>query len=176
MKRSASAPSSRRLGRVHNRRGFSLVEVAISIVIISVMYAAVLSTVAAARVTQVATTDQVRGHELAHELLAEIALLPYVDPQDASEFGPGSVEGAVGRVQFDDVDDYHKYTESPPKFADGTAMSGLAGWSRAVTVERVHASNLAATNTETGAKLITVQVLRGSKTVAIASVLRTNVD
>ncbi len=176
MKQNAPTPSPCCPSRVQSQCGFSLVEVAISIVIISVMYAAVLNTVAAARVTQSATTDQVRGHELAHELLAEIALLPYVDPQDASEFGPGSVERAAGRVQFDDVDDYHQYTESPPKFADGTAMSDLAGWGRAVTVERVSASNLAATNVETGAKLITVQVLRGSKIVASASVLRTNVD
>lgn len=185
MNRRAFAPQptairNRRRGGVspteQRGRGFSLVEVAISIVIISVMYAAVLNTVAAARVTQIATTDQVRGHELANELIAQIVLLPYVDPQDAGEFGPGSVEGAVGRAQFDDVDDYHKYTESPPMFTDGTAMPDLAGWTRAVTVQRVSASSLAAGNVETGAKLITVEVLRGSKTVAIAAALRTNVD
>ncbi len=158
-------------------RAFSLVEVAISTIVIGVMYAAVLNTVAAAKLTQAATADRIRGHELAQQLLTEILLLPYVDPQDNSEFGPASAEAAASRGQFDDVDDYHRYSESPPKHSDGSDMADLAGWSRTVTVIRANTNDLTAAATiETGAKRITVQVLRGTKVVAEAAALRTNVD
>ncbi|MDH3583129.1 MAG: hypothetical protein OER86_02825, partial [Phycisphaerae bacterium] len=70
---------------------------------------------------------------------------------------------AATRVDFDDVDDYRNWSASPPQAQDGTAITHLAGWTRACTVQKVDPANLAAQGdvaADMGARQITVTVTR----------------
>ncbi len=121
------------------RRGSSLVEVAISCVLVGVMLVASMRTVGAVFRTRLVASQQQDGKSLAHELMAEILQTYHEEPSlpegsiglEAAETGDGS------RALWDDVDDYHGWSASPPEFKDGTALPGATGWTRQVVVDRV---------------------------------------
>ncbi len=96
----------------------------------------------------------------------------------ASNFiGIDDSEGTSNRTDFDDVDDYHGWSASPPEAKDGTALADYTGWTRSVTVEYVNPLQPGGTavGSDNGAKRITVTVTdpRGSETKLIG--VRTNV-
>jgi type II secretory pathway pseudopilin PulG len=137
--------------------GFTLVEAAISTVIVAVMFVAALNTVGAARVAQHKASLVGRGRMFAESLMAEICLQSYQEPGATWVFGREAGESDTIRTAYDDVDDYHGWTESPPTAKDGTALPNSADWRRAVTVEWVNALDpTQVSGTETGAKRITV--------------------
>lgn len=161
------------------RRGFTLIETMVSIVIVSVMYAAALHTVGATRVAEALIADQRRGHELARQLMSEIIALPYRDPvSDTGVLGPRATEEAAGnRSLFNDVDDYDNWTEQPPQLKEGTKLTGLDDWERTVKVVWIDPDNLDNTrSTETGLKRITVTVSRRDKVIATLHALKADVD
>lgn len=155
-----------------------MIESVMAILIISVMYAAALNTIGASRVSEVVIADQRKGHQLAQQLLAEIVMLPYLDPNsDNGALGVNGSEIATNRATFDDVDDYSQWTEGPPQFKDGTTMANLEEWKRVVEVAWVDPDDLARTRTgETGIKRIIVMVRHRSKTVATVQAIRAKVD
>ena len=142
------------------RRGFSLIESVMCVVIVSVMFVAVMNTVGAARMAQYKTDGRTRGSLWAQELMAEIIQQAYEDPED----GPGSIgndsgESGGSRVDFDDVDDYDGWYASPPEKKDGTPLTALTGWSREVQVKWVNPIDVVnALASETGAKRVRVIV------------------
>ena len=119
------------------RRGVTLIEAVMSLLIIAVMLVAALRTVGStARARQVNLTRR-RGAALAEQVLAELLPVSYSEPSGSGVFGPESGENTGDRSNFDDVDDFHDWSASPPQAADGSVLPGLAGWSRRVTVEYV---------------------------------------
>jgi len=143
------------------RRGLSLVEMAISIVLVSVMLAAALNTVGASKLGQLKISVGRQGHLLAQDLMTEILLQDYADPVDGPDsFGLSGAEAATGdRSLFDDVDDYDGWSASPPQYKDGTVVSGLEGWERSVEVTWVNPSDISQlVGNNQGAKRITVTV------------------
>ncbi len=164
MRQTTSNPS--RLRRVaatrrdHNGRrrvGFTLVEAAISTVIVGTMFVAALNTVGAARVAQYKTALVGRGRMYAEALLTEILQQSYQEPGATYVFGREAGESDAIRTAYDDVDDYHGWTESPLAAKDGTALPNSANWSRTVTVEWIDPLDpKQVSGTETGAKRITV--------------------
>jgi len=143
--------------RACGSRGFTLVEAVISTVIVAVMFVAALNTVGAARVAQHKASLVGRGRMFAESLLAEILQQSYQEPGTTWVFGREAGESDTIRTAYDDVDDYHGWTESPPTAKDGTALPNSASWSRTVTVEWVNALDpTQVSGTETGAKRITV--------------------
>ena len=156
-----------------------MIESIMAILIISVMYVAALNTIGASRVSEAVIADQRRGHQLAQQLLSEIVMLPYVDPNgDSGTLGVNGSEGAAGnRSNFDDVDDYNQWTEGPPQSKSGAVMSDLDEWKRTVDVTWIDPDDLARTRTEeTSLKRITVTVKHRSKVVAILQAIRAKVD
>jgi type II secretory pathway pseudopilin PulG len=150
---------SPRLGRMNaiRRRGFTLMEAAISTVIVAVMFVAALNTVGMSRVTQHKTALVSRGRMFAESLMAEILQQSYQEPGETYVFGREAGESSTSRAAYDDVDDYDEWTESPLVAKDGTAVANSANWSRTVTVEWVDPLNPdQVQTTETGAKRITV--------------------
>lgn len=155
-------------------RGFTLAEAAISTVVVAVMMAAALTAVARTGTFRRVANEQQAAHHLAQQLVSEILAKSYWDPASATStsIGPSSGESATGnRSQFDDVDDYHNWLESPPRSADGAALVTGGGWYRKVTVTFVNFSNLnVAVSSDYGLKRICVEVGRvrpaGSATVA----------
>jgi len=156
------------------RRGFSLIEATFSVVLVAVMFAAVMTTVAAARVVRYKTDGRSRGSTLAHDLMAEILQTPYEEPDGPGALGRDPSESGGNRADFDDVDDYDDWNSSPPELRDGTALSLPVGWSRAVEVRWVVANNLTVTaGTETDAKRIIVTVKHNNVTMAQITAIRT---
>ncbi len=90
----------------------------------------------------------------------------------ADYIGTETGEGTSTRSDFDDVDDYHSWSASPPQSKDGTDLPDYDGWTRSVTVEWVNVNSPGGTaaNSETGAKRITVTVTdpRGAETTIVS--------
>lgn len=157
------------------RRGFSIIEVVISMLIIGGLMVAAMGAVGAAAATDRLTMDTARACLLAEELLTEILLKAYSEPDGASGLGKDSGEASGGtRALFDDVDDFDGWVETPVRQADGTAVPGTTGWERRVEVVWVSASDPAKQSpTETGVKRITVEVRRDGRPLARLTALRT---
>ena len=139
--------------------GFTLVEAVVALLIVGTMLVAALTTVGASRLSQLKTSQQSRGQQLAADLMAEIIRAEYEDPSQIPQFGTEPGETGSGRDLFDDVDDYNGWSASPPEYEDGTAIPGLTGWERSVAVAWVDPTdpNLVQ-GSETGAKRIIVTV------------------
>lgn len=155
------------------RRGFSLIEVAISSLLVGTILAAAMSTTGAVLRFRSSTSDLARATLLATSLLAEIQQKPYFDPNQTPGFGRESGEAA--RSQFDDVDDYDAWTESPPKNQAGVDLSGLTGWSRSVTVARAQrAAPMQTAASDEGLKRITIVVSKNGVPLRTIDALEAN--
>jgi type II secretory pathway pseudopilin PulG len=138
-------------------RGFTLIEAAISTVIVAVMFVAALNTVGMSKRTLQKASLVSQGRMWAQSLLVEILEQNYREPGETYVFGREAGESDTSRAAYDDVDDYHGWSESPPVAKDGTALPNSANWKRTVTVEWVDPLNpQQVSGTETGAKRITV--------------------
>lgn len=157
------------------RWGFTLVEAAVCFLIVGLMLVAALNTVGASRRTQYVTSSRSRGELLAEGLMAEILHQAYEEPPpDPPVFGVDAGEGAASRANWDDVDDYHGWSASPPQNKDGTVMADLAGWTRSVEVVWVNPDDLKqASAVPTGVKRITVTVRCDSLVLAARVAVRT---
>jgi Tfp pilus assembly protein PilV len=139
------------------RRGTTLVEVAVSAVLVGLMLVATMNAVGAVFRTRLVARQRQQGETLARELMAEIFQASYEDPQGGTTFGLEPDESGSTRAKFDDVDDYHGYSESSLADKAGTALPDCTGWSRKVTISRVEpAQPMLGVTGETGVKLITV--------------------
>ena len=122
---------------------------------------------------QAHVADESRAWLLAQDLMSEILDTHYQEPDDAPLFGPEAGESAGDRAAFDDVDDFHGWTCSPPEYRDGTAMSNLSLWRRDVTVEQISAGDLATPVAgDQGLRRITVEVRHDGKLLVTMVTLR----
>ncbi len=135
-------------------RGFTLIELVIFIVIVSVALAGVLLVLTQS--TASSADPQLRRQALAvaESLLEEVQLMPftYCDPDDPAVdtatsaaacatpevIGPEAGETRTGSPQFDNVNDYHGYS-MPAGISDitGAAIAGLGAYSASVAVQAV---------------------------------------
>jgi len=121
------------------QRGATLVELVMTIVIISVAIAGVVGAFALISGRSADPLNQTRAVELAQLYMDEIITKKYDDSTPQGGFpkytggcniGPDSSEV---RGSFDDVDDYHNTTDSPPRTVDGP-VNGYDGFTVAVEV------------------------------------------
>lgn len=156
-----------------SRRGISLLECTVAAAILAVVSVAGIRAGGAAGVTQFSASQRTVAMGLALSLLSEIERHAYVDPQGGSGIGVNSGENASDKATFDDVDDFHLWTESPPQTMTGKPMEEYTGWSRSVRVEFVDPANPATTvGSSRGLKRITVTVSRHGKPLASVWSLR----
>ncbi len=158
------------------RRAFTLVEAVSSIAVVGVLLVAALNAVGSARSGQQLIGEQARGHLLAVDLMTEILPKSFHEPNvSLVSLGPGPSEAVTGnRSLYNDVDDYHGWSASPPQTADGTPLPGLEGWQRSVVVSWVNPANPGEeVLTDTGVKRITVTVSYQRRVVASLVALRT---
>ena len=156
-----------------SRRAFSLAEVVVATLIVGIMLVAALKTVGASVRGRIAMANRERGFLLAQQLMSEILQADYAEPDESAVFGPEATETGGTRAPFDDVDDYHNWTASPPEQKDGTPIPDRADWQRTVTVEWVNDSLLTETvGNDKGTKRITVTVSRGGQVFASLETVR----
>ena len=116
-------------------RGMTLVEALLASVILAVAVAAVSQAIVAGQMQSYSALHRRRAVDLAEALMEEVLRLPYNDPDGAS--APGPEAGESGRSSFDNIDDYHGFSETGGSVADlagGTYASAFQGFSRSVTV------------------------------------------
>lgn len=148
------------------RRGFTLAEAVMSVVLVGLLMVAALRSVGATKVREVQTVDQLRGQQLSSDLLSEILMQAYQESVDVAIFGPEANEISGNRSLFDDVDDYLGWTSTPPSGKSGMALPGFSGWTQSVNVVWADPVTLGATaSSTTGLKKITVTVSKGGKTI-----------
>src|SRR6476660_1423584 len=95
-------------------RGLTLIEVVAATMIVGLMAVAALNALAAATKSSNSIGNRAVAAGLADELMSEIMMQPYSDPDGASVFGHESAESTSPRSAFDDVDDYNGWNASPP--------------------------------------------------------------
>jgi MSHA pilin protein MshD len=151
------------------RRGFSLIEAAVSTLVVGLLLVAAMGTLHAAKATQVSIALRSRASAMAQSVMNEALALSYADPNQSAAFGPEAGETGATRALYDDVDDLHGLDETPPRDRDGAALDGAAisKWRRRVIIAWVDATDFAAErNADTGVKRIKVEVYYAGKPMA----------
>jgi MSHA pilin protein MshD len=155
-----------RRAHISVRAGFSLFEVVGALLITTILITASTRAIAAAKMRERQTLDQINEVYLANELLNEIQLQAFSEPDEVASFGLEPGESGANRLLYDDIDDYDGLIESPPKRRDGSSWSTLANVTRSVKVDWI--SDLpphTAATSGTGLKRVEVTIIRGSKVI-----------
>ena len=119
--------------RVPTRKGVTLIEVMISIVLVSTVLLVTVTASANLMRNHNLSRHRSAGHHLTGQILDEVSSMDFADRTDPI-FGIEADEMAATRTTLDDVDDYNGLVVAPPTFRNGTAIEGYTGWSFAVTV------------------------------------------
>jgi Tfp pilus assembly protein PilV len=171
-------PQLRQRRGPHRQLGVSLIEVMISLVLVSTIL--LVSLTASANLlrndTQQRSANQ--GQLLAAQLLDEVSSMDFRDRFEPI-YGLESNEDAGDRNTFDDVDDYNGYTAAPPTHRDGTTIDGYQGWSCSVSITPADPDATGITTTTSNEnsplRIITVNCTTPSGTTVEAATLVSNV-
>lgn len=146
---------------VKHAHGYTLIEVVVSTMLVSVVLVGAMNLVGASLRGSVESSRKTRAVLLANDLLGEILQQQYLEPTDTPAWGVEGSELMSARTLWDDVDDYDGWDESPPQKKDGSVIPDSAGWRRWVEVKHVDPDNLATDlldSNDQGVKRITVNV------------------
>ena len=157
-----------------SRRAITLVETVLSTLIVSMVIVSTLQVVPPIVRSSALHAEKMVAANLARELAEEVGTKPFTDPTDSSSsVGVNAGESASLRSDFDDVDDYHLWSASPPE-SSFEKMTNIVGWERAVKVIYVQLDD---PNVEvvgpTNLKLVTVTVSRNGVELASVQTLHT---
>jgi type II secretory pathway pseudopilin PulG len=164
--------------QIQSRRALTLIEVVASTMIVSLMAVAALNALAAATKSSNSIGNRAVAAGLADELMSEIMMQSYSDPNGSPVFGHESGESTSVRSAFDDVDDYDGWNASPPQYRDGTVIPDrTTDWRQRVAVTYVTPTNPTQTSaTDQGAKRIHVTIEYLGVVLADQYAVRTNTD
>jgi prepilin-type N-terminal cleavage/methylation domain-containing protein len=160
------------MGHVKNKRGFSLIEALIAILLVGLAIASLVAANSAFTKANGAGTDLSTAEFLLEQVRELTTLLPVIDPEtEVAVFGPETGETLAN---YDDLDDFDGANFSPPISAQRSTLTDFAAYSQQVTVENVNPSNFEQVIADHGSCFvrITVRVLKNSKEVCSASWLR----
>ena len=106
--------------------GATLIELVISIVVISIAVSAVLGLLSSTASHSADSMVLSQAVSIAEAYLEEVSLKPLADPDGA--------DGEANRVDFDDVDDYDGLVDVGARDQFGNAIGALAGYTVSVSV------------------------------------------
>ena len=118
--------------------GFSLIEVLIAIVLVGLAIASLVTANSAFTKANGAGAELSTAEFLIEQIRELSVLLPVIDPDGGSTFGPETGETLA---DYDDLDDFDSASFSPPIDADRNPLNDLAAFSQQVTVEKVSDGN-----------------------------------
>jgi len=144
--------------RRDGRRGFSLIESMIAIVIVGFGVTAMMELLATGTMANASGTELTTAVNLAGNV-REISLgLPFYDPQQPTQWS--TKESTV--AGYDNVLDLDNCSFSPPLDVNRLGMDQYANWRQVVSVESVSEDNLASVRSDTTAEptaRVTVQIM-----------------
>jgi len=149
--------------------GFTLAEAVLAAAVLAMTVSAIILPFSASVMNQQAEARITMATCLAEEMMEEILSKPFRDPDGSSSPGPESGESA--RDDFDNMDDYHGYSES----AGGIISSQQAvitdpaatGLSRSVSVDYVYVSGQDTSADPTFLRVEVKVLYRGQDAVAL---------
>ena len=141
---------------VRSCRGFSLIEIMISVVLVGMSITALVVANNAFTMANGAGADLSTAEFLVEQIRELTTMLPVSNPEATSwtTFGPEEATLAA----YDDVDDFDNATFSPPISANRTVLSDFSTFSQHVTVENVNASNFDAVVADRSSDFVRVTV------------------
>jgi len=124
------------------RRGFTLAEAMMAVVVLGIAAASLLLPFMSGAAVRAEGINRTLAARLAGDLMEQILRLPFHDPGGGAT--PGPELGETVPTGFDNIDDYHGYTEIQGQVKDATGAvfsvtdSRYANFSRNVTCEYVY--------------------------------------
>lgn len=120
--------------------GYSLIELVVTIALTSLVVVVFLSFFSSIQLQSTEPVFQVKAAELGQAYLEEISLKKYDhnspngNGNRCNDSGPAcsatlTSEGGETRITYNDVDDYHNLSDSPPQDALGNVRSGFNNFS-----------------------------------------------
>jgi hypothetical protein len=153
----------------------SLIEVVMSTLLVGVVLVGAMNLLGAVVRGRSKAADLARGQQFAQQLMTEILNMAY---GESGSLGPDPTVLVLipeVRSQFDDVDDFNLYWESPLLTRTGGIIANSSGWRRSVDVAWVNpADPNTAVGSDQGVKRVTVTVQRSGQTVAQLACLRSD--
>lgn len=126
-----------------NRQGFTLAEAMMAVMVLGIAAATLLLPFTSGATVRTEGVNRTLAARLASDLMEQILLLPFHDPDGgAYDYILGPESGETGPANYDNIDDYHGYTESQGQVKDVTGAvftdSAYANFSREVMCEYVY--------------------------------------
>jgi len=146
--------------RRHRRCGVTLIEVMISMLLVSTVLLVSLTASANLMRSSAERRDTSDGQWLAAQFLDEVSSMDFRDRSNPL-FGVESDESAADRSTFDDVDDYDGYSSTPPTHRDGSTIRGYDGWTLSMFIVRADpvAGGITTTNSDDRSPLRLIRVI-----------------
>ncbi|MEX2352885.1 MAG: prepilin-type N-terminal cleavage/methylation domain-containing protein [Gammaproteobacteria bacterium] len=129
-------------------RGFTLIELVITIIILSIGVTAFISVMNASTVASVDPMVRQQAHAIAQSYLEEVLLNPFCDPDLSTDCpayctsgnicstcGGSASPGAESRPTYDDVCDYNGLSNTGARNQFDAAIAGLTSYNVSVTVD-----------------------------------------
>ncbi len=161
------------MGNTKNKRGFSLIEVLIAILIVGLAIVSLVAGNSAFTMANGAGTDLSIAEFLFEQVRELTALLPVSDP-DSTNWSHFGEETGETLADYDDLDDFDGKSFSPPISAHRDPLYNFAAYSQQITVENVNASDFEQVESDRSTNFVrvTVKIFLNSKEISSASWLR----
>ncbi|HMB94431.1 MAG TPA: hypothetical protein VKK61_00165 [Tepidisphaeraceae bacterium] len=162
---------------LHRARGFTLIEAALTTVIVGVGIVATMGLFAACSTQNIASSQMTTAMMLANNVHEAVVGLSFADPTSGHKiFGP---EAGEKLATYNDIDDFDGSSFNPPIDAQRNKVVGLTQYTQVVSVWPVYPNKLSANSNEsspdiskttyTGALRIRVKVLFQVKPTDVAT-------
>lgn len=166
------------MGMSRYRKGFSFVEILISVVLVGLSIVALVSANTSFTMANGAGADLSTAEFLVQQIRELTTLLPVVDPAVTTWVSLGPGPGETTLASYNDVDDFDGFDTASlgaPIDANRNTLSELAGFSQSVTVQKVSQSNFDVVVADTDSSpfvRVTVSISQNGREISSANWLR----
>lgn len=159
------------MNRMKHKAGFTLLEALMAAMLIGLAIAALAASSGAFTAYNAAGVDLSTAEFLVEEIRELTAPLPVGDPNGGTAFGADPGESLA---TYDDLDDFHLRSYSPPIDAGRTVMPEFGAFTQRILIHNVTASdlNVTAGNHSTDFYRVTVTVLKSGVPITSSSWIR----